>query len=460
MTTRMKKRFNRNPKDKTIFFLVLFSSLSIIGMSIGFSALNTELSISGDAYVRVDEEIRITDLKMLEAINGAYETYNSKYSKDTNSMFVTLPNNNSTMTYQVTIVNKSSLNYKLKDILEESNTNSNISYEIIHISMNDRIESNSTITFQIKVTSRLDNQKTAIVLKYLFEIADNCQYNIGHEFAFDYTGEEQNFVVPCDGTYKLETWGAQGGNISNSCIGGYGAYARGSMKLETNEKLYVNVGGQGSTVLINPTIVRSLGGYNGGGYGLTDHAYNTSGGGGATHISKNSGILSSLSTENNNLSLLIASAGGGGAYSNNIGAVNGGCGGGIKGCNGISHPEYTRFGTATGATQISGGTTIMIGDSFIETSGFGKGADAPDNSGSGGGGGYYGGGAHVGGAGAGGSSYIGNSLLTTKEMYCYNCEESSEINTKTIRTTNASVDAISNYAKKGNGYAKITYLGK
>ena len=45
-------------------------------------------------------------------------------------------------------------------------------------------------------------------------------------------------------------------------------------------------------------------------------------------------------------------------------------------------------------------------------------------------------------------------------MYCYNCEESSEINTKTIRTTNASVDAISNYAKKGNGYAKITYLGK
>lgn len=45
-------------------------------------------------------------------------------------------------------------------------------------------------------------------------------------------------------------------------------------------------------------------------------------------------------------------------------------------------------------------------------------------------------------------------------MYCYNCKESSEESTKTIFTTNVSEIPISNYVKKGNGYVKITYIGK
>ena len=80
-----------------------------------------------------------------------------------------------------------------------------------------------------------------------------------------------------------------------------------------------------------------------------------------------------------------------------------------------------------------------------------------------GGGGYYGGrrsnGGANGGAG-GGTGYIGNSLLNNKAMYCYSCEESSEESTKTISTTNTSKNPISNYVKKGNGYAKITLITK
>ena len=60
----------------------------------------------------------------------------------------------------------------------------------------------------------------------------------------------------------------------------------------------------------------------------------------------------------------------------------------------------------------------------------------------------------------GGSSYIGNTLLTDQVMYCYNCEESAEESTKTVSTIDVSEEAISNYAKMGNGYAKITYLGE
>lgn len=45
-------------------------------------------------------------------------------------------------------------------------------------------------------------------------------------------------------------------------------------------------------------------------------------------------------------------------------------------------------------------------------------------------------------------------------MYCYNCKESNEEATKTISTTNVSETPTSNYAKKGNGHIKITYVGK
>lgn len=86
----------------------------------------------------------------------------------------------------------------------------------------------------------------------------------------------------------------------------------------------------------------------------------------------------------------------------------------------------------------------------------------------GGGGGYYGGGGSNASSGrdpsaAGGSGYIGYSLLTDKIMYCYNCQssinEDDETEIKTWSTNNVNATAISQYAKIGDGFARITYLG-
>ncbi len=75
-----------------------------------------------------------------------------------------------------------------------------------------------------------------------------------------------------------------------------------------------------------------------------------------------------------------------------------------------------------------------------------------------GGNGFYGGGASDFSYGGGGSGYIGISL-SNKAMYCYNCKESSEENTKTISTICEEETPIEKCAKKGNGYARITYIG-
>ena len=280
-----------------------------------------------------------------------------------------------------------------------------------------------------------------------------------------YTGGEQTYVVPLNAYYKLEVWGAQGGN-AGSYPGGYGGYAIGKIKLQRNGKLYINVGGVGSSTSAGVASLIS-GGYNGGGstggQACCGRIYGS--GGGATHIAKNSGVLSSL-VDNKDFIIIVAGGGGGSYYGTNSGTEGliGGSGGGYNGGNGVeSTISANQYCAGLGGTQLSGGS---ISTSCSQTSNyngevtgfFGHGGGS-DGTTTGGGGGYFGGSrsGHIAPAG-GGSGYIGNSLLTDKYMYCYNCATSSETNTKTYTTTNVSDTPISNYAKSGNGAAIISQI--
>ena len=282
-----------------------------------------------------------------------------------------------------------------------------------------------------------------------------------HKFEFVYTGNEQKITISKSGIYKLEVWGAQGGD-ANNYAGGTGGYSYGTIRLNKNDILYINVGGGGSE-----NSVSGAGGYNGGGTSTKNGDQTTiskqGSGGGATHIATKAGLLVSL--ESNKDNILIVAGGGGGAdfwpgnssyrYQYGLGGVGGGYqgGNGTSYCDGFSNPSCHFFGH--GGTQIAGGS------SGGSSSGFGKGGNAAtiNAGGTGGGGGYYGGGGSSdNGGGGGGSGYIGNSLLNNKIMYCYNCTESSETDTKTVSTTCNEETPTENCAKKGNGYARITYL--
>jgi len=259
---------------------------------------------------------------------------------------------------------------------------------------------------------------------------------------------ESTYTAPYTGTYKLEVWGAQGGT-ANSISGGYGGYSVGEVSLSKNDMLYINVGGKGSDGVAQ-TYYTSAGGYNGGGSGyVADPAYYVAGGGGATHIANTSGQLSTLSSNLN--SILIVSGGGGGVAYNNSTArtYDIGHGGGSIG--------NTSYGiTASGTTgYASGGTQNGIGTDGEMFGGFGYGATGTKASRAGGGGGLYGGNTNVYSAG-GGSGYIGNSLLTNKAMYCYECTTSSDASTLTYSTTNVSATPTANYAKSGDGAARIS----
>ena len=268
-------------------------------------------------------------------------------------------------------------------------------------------------------------------------------------YNFDYTGTEQVFTAPADGTYKLETWGAQGGSsLANGEFGnygGYGGYSVATFHLNKNQVIYAYVGGAGVNAILEKD---SLGGYNGGGLGTWDKSDDETagGGGGATDFRFVNGDFDNINSLN---SRIIIAGGGGGASWANSGGYGGGFKGGIAGPNGNYSAQTSGYKLGVGENAVGVGASDGIG---------------------GGGGGYYGGYCGIGSVlgdgtngvsdiGGGGSGYIGNSLLTNKAMYCYNCEESSEENTKTISTTCAEETPTANCAKKGNGYAKITYIG-
>ena len=148
---------------------MLLIFITILGLSIGYSALNTDLSISGDAVVRVDDDIRIIDVKLVNQINGAYEIYNSNYSKYTSTMSVDLPNINSSITYEVTIMNDSPYKYELVNVDRESSTNSNIVYTVTNLIGNEVIEEKETTTFVIQIATTKENSSGSLLLNFELE---------------------------------------------------------------------------------------------------------------------------------------------------------------------------------------------------------------------------------------------------------------------------------------------------
>ena len=92
----------------------------------------------------------------------------------------------------------------------------------------------------VKVTDKAGNTG------YLRSIGIPFSKATGSDNLYTSSGE-YSYVVPVTGEYRLEVWGAQGGGHSN-ILGGYGGYSKGSITLTKGTTLYINVGGEGSSM--------------------------------------------------------------------------------------------------------------------------------------------------------------------------------------------------------------------
>lgn len=264
---------------------------------------------------------------------------------------------------------------------------------------------------------------------------------------FDYTGAVQSVTLP-KGTYKLECWGAQGGNRSQDSASatvtgsGLGGYSIGTLTLTQLTTCYIYVGGQGG-MSSSTGNVKVEGGFNGGGFASHESTGEPgNGGGGATDV---------RIAQDSLYARIIVAGGGGGSGEDN---ETGGYGGGETGGAGSGNTSLTQ------ASQTSGGT-----NSF----GFGLGGNTYN--GGAGGGGWYGGASRYSVSsystgsdsegGGGGSGYVYTS--STAKNYPSGCLLNSSYylsNAQTIAGNNsfASPTGSSETGHSGNGYCRITVI--
>ena len=157
----------KSNKDVLISIVLL---ISILLTTVVYSAFSTKLQIGGELVVRSDDDIRVSNISIKEQTGGAYETYNNKYTKNTTSMFITLPSNSS-ITYEIDVSNKSDSIYTLSKLNELTTINSNLSYEI-DTELYDIYESNIIRKITIIISNNSNEEiKDNIILEYKFEIA-------------------------------------------------------------------------------------------------------------------------------------------------------------------------------------------------------------------------------------------------------------------------------------------------
>ena len=310
---------------------------------------------------------------------------------------------------------------------------------------------------------------------FYFKLNNNKMYGVGSAnyngsvMNFNYTGSVQTATLT-PGAYKLECWGAQGGNSNQSNgtygNGGKGGYSTGILNVSTNTTIYITVGGQGQNGILN---TRTAGGFNGGGDGYgTNNSGVGGGGGGASDISLMSPVFSHSSYFINNirdtnslLSRIIVAGGGGSAgYDVRNNAANGGAGGGTTGQDGLSNRVY--HGTGGKQTTFGTGGSSEEPNRYSVQAKFGCGASASNSTdvAPGGGGGWYGGGLHCDSAG-GGSGYVYTSA--TASNYPSGCLLNSAYylsNAQTIAGNQSfsSPTGGTETGHSGNGYVRITKL--
>ena len=279
---------------------------------------------------------------------------------------------------------------------------------------------------------------------------------------YSYTGSVQSVTLPA-GTYKLEVWGAEGGDDGGTGTNGTpgkGGYSVGNISLKSNIIAYIYVGGKGINGIQGHS--EKSGGFNGGGKSGNDNKESVQGQGGS------GGGGTDIRLANNSLYARVIVAGGGGGAANDEGnrsSVNGGYGGGISGQT-VYLTNYAYGGTQTAGGNTTGKDTGFPNSESATAGQFGIGGNGGGGvcgAGGGGGGGWYGGGGGVGAfesGGGGGSGYVYTS--STASNYPSGCLLNSSYyltNAQTIagnQSFPSPTSSSNETGHSGNGYARIT----
>lgn len=166
---------NSTKYAKRNLIIIAITVAIILSLTIGYSVLTKQLEINSSVTIRAEKDIRITKISDYGSTNGGYEVYNAKYTSDTFTANINLPNLTSKMAYNITITNKGTKNMKIKQISSSVFNNTSMSYSLTGASKGTIIESNSALTFTITfrykttITNLPENQTLGAIINLVFE---------------------------------------------------------------------------------------------------------------------------------------------------------------------------------------------------------------------------------------------------------------------------------------------------
>jgi len=147
-------------KSRWIYSAVIIAVISFL--TIGYSAFTNQLNIDDLlAYFRAEANIRITNISV-EGAEGDAISYSEEYGKQTILSEITLPNENSSVTYKIEVTNFGGTYMVISDIngLQDNLEYSLDNYELNNVICDDNNECNLGITKNIYLTIKHKNPPT------------------------------------------------------------------------------------------------------------------------------------------------------------------------------------------------------------------------------------------------------------------------------------------------------------
>lgn len=155
----MRSQYCFKQKTGTIIAIIVLIFVFVYISTVAYSAINSTMTITGDAIARIEKNIRISNVKLLSVEGGGVELYSPDYSVNTITTGIDLKSLDSKVTYQITIVNSGNEDMTINSIYKQTYYNYDIVFDC-NFETYTNIPAGSTQI--INITYRYDSSVTSL----------------------------------------------------------------------------------------------------------------------------------------------------------------------------------------------------------------------------------------------------------------------------------------------------------
>ena len=171
----MKRGFNSTQRN----YIIVGLCMILVIMGVGYAAFQSQLKISGTSNIASNFLVKITGIEVSIQSGGAADKPEVTTYNDTSATFgTTLQSPGDSITYDITIENKGSIDATLKTISKTDTNNSAIIFETSGVNEGDTLNVGEvatmqvTVTYNPSVTSQPSNLNSTLKVDLTYEQSD------------------------------------------------------------------------------------------------------------------------------------------------------------------------------------------------------------------------------------------------------------------------------------------------